>query len=224
MKTIFQTILSLIFVITITSANAQTINWAGINDQHKHILNANVGLEHGTIFGFGYSYRVDTKLFPIVTNAEFSLPAGNNIKDDFKTKVGAQIRVIEYRNFQFTAKLQGVFRRHQQELVRVINFGSDISGVAGYYRPKWFVAGEVGFDKAIATQFKHSNLYREIHPGAINGWYDPATGGNFYYGLQTGFSFNRHDITLRAGKMLTQDFKTKPFVPYYAQLGYNFKF
>jgi hypothetical protein len=82
----------------------------------------------------------------------------------------------------------------------------------------------VGFDKAIVTHFKHSQLYHEMYPGIFDGWYETANGGNFYYGLQAGTSFGRSDITLRAGKVLTQDFKTAPLVPFFGQLGYTVKF
>ena len=106
----------------------------------------------------------------------------------------------------------------------MLNFGSDFSGIVGYYRTHWFVAGEVGFDKAIVTNFKHSELYKDQYPDVVDGWYEPATGGNFYYGLQAGFSFRKQDIYLRAGKILTQDYKTKPLIPYYGQLGCNIRF
>ena len=99
-----------------------------------------------------------------------------------------------------------------------------MSGIVGYYRPKWFVAGEFGFDKAIVTHFRHSKAYKDQYPGVVDGWYEPATGGNLYYGLQAGFSFRKQDIFLRAGKILTQDYKTTPMVPIYGQLGYNIKF
>jgi hypothetical protein len=105
----------------------------------------------------------------------------------------------------------------------MLNFGSDLSGNIGYYRSKWFIAGEVGFDKAIITNFKHSKVYRDQYPGVADGWYEPATGGNFYYGLQAGFSFKNQDIYMKAGKLLRQDFKTTPFIPFYFQLGYNIK-
>lgn len=216
-------LLPLVLILSASTVKAQTINWASLTNEHTHVLSANVGLEHGVTYGAGYGFHIKTKLFPIVANAEYSFPSGNNLLDDFKAKAGAQIRLVEYRNFQLTAKLHGVFRRHDQGQSRLVNFGSDIASVVGYYQPKWFIAGEVGFDKAIATHFKHST-YKEQFAGAVNGWYEPATGGNFYYGLQTGVSFKRHDITLKAGKMLTQDFKTKPLVPFYAQLGYNVKF
>jgi hypothetical protein len=98
------------------------------------------------------------------------------------------------------------------------------SGVIGYYRPKWFAAGEAGFDKAIVTDLKHTSAYKEQYPGVVDGWYEPSTGGNFYFGLQAGYSLKKHDIYIKAGKTLTEDFKSKPTIPFYAQLGYNFKF
>lgn len=69
--------------------------------------------------------------------------------------------------------------------------------VIGLYKTRWFVAGETGFDKAIVTHFKHSDLYKENSPLVQDGWYQPATGGNFYYGVQTGYSFKTADLTLK---------------------------
>jgi hypothetical protein len=108
--------------------------------------------------------------------------------------------------------------------VRLQNFGSDLSGIAGYYRRQWFISGEFGFDKAIVTHFKHAKAYKDQFPEVVDGWYEPATGGNVYYGLQAGVSFKKHDVYVRAGKMLSQDFKTQPLLPLYGQLGYNIKF
>ena len=106
----------------------------------------------------------------------------------------------------------------------MLNFGSDLSATAGYYKPKWLVAGEFGFDKALVTHFKHTNAFRENFPEVKDGWYQPATGGNFYYGVQAGYSFGANDITLNAGKVIQQDFKTEPTIPFYVQIGYNRKF
>jgi hypothetical protein len=79
------------------------------------------------------------------------------------------------------------------------------------------------FDKAIVTNFKHSAKYKDIYPGVVDGWYEPATGGIFYYGIQAGYSMTKHDVYLRGGNVLNQDFKTKPFTPFYAEIGYNYK-
>ena len=207
----------------VISVNAQTINWASLQE-NKHIINANIGMEYGVIYGAGYGYRIKNRLFPIVADIEYSFPSGNKIFDDFKTKIGGRIRWIEYRNFQFSTMIHSVFRRYENDLVRLVNFGSDLSGVIGYYRLKWFVAGEAGFDKAIVTHFKHSQLYKDQYPDVVNGWYEPPTGGNFYYGFQAGYFFKKYDLYLKGGNILTQDFKTKPMLPLYVQVGFDVKF
>ena len=183
-----------------------------------------LGLEYGAIFGIGYGYQINNKLFPMIANVEYSFPSGEDIFDDMKTKVGVQMSLLEFHHFQFSTRLHGVIRRYENDNVRLVNFGSDLAGVIGYYRSKWFVAGEVGFDKAIITHFKHSETYMEQYPGVANGWFGPTTGGNFYYGLQAGYSFGQSDLYVRTGRLLTQDFKTTPTVPLYGQLGYNVKF
>lgn len=224
MKTVriyFQILVALLLT---NISDAQTINWAKLSHEEKHIINGHVGLEHGVIYGIGYGYQLKNRWFPVVLGAEYSFPSGKQIVDDFKTKIGGQIRLIGYRNIHFSARVQGIFRRYENDFARMLNFGCDISGVVGYYRPKWFVAGEVGFDKAIVTHFKHSDLYKGQYPQVEDGWYEPATGGNFYYGLQAGYSFRKQDIYLRAGRIITQDFRTEPLIPYYGQLGVSWRF
>ncbi len=223
MKTIIITTITILYSIVISSEGfAQNINWQSLKKGDKHIININSGFEYGLIYGVGYGYQLNS-MFPSVLNLEYSFPSGNNLADDFKSKIGGKVRLYELKNFQFSVNIYGVYRRYENNLVRMQNFGSDFSGIVGYYKSKWFVAGEFGFDKAIVTNLKHSQSYRDIFPRVKNGWYSPPTGGNFYYGLQTGFSFKQHDIYLKAGKIITQDFKTEPTVPLFAQLGFNFK-
>lgn len=202
---------------------SQSINWDNFPDDQQHIVHLNAGMEYGLVFGAGYGYKLETKM-PIVLNLEYSFPAGKKLMDDFKAKMGAQFRLVQIGNVQFSTEIQGVFRRYQSSYVRLLNFGSDLSGVIGYYKPGWFVAGEVGFDKAIVTHFAHGENARENFPLIKGGWYQTATGGNFYYGLQTAYSLKQYDFNLKAGKLLTQDFKTSPLVPYYAFLGINRRF
>lgn len=219
-------IILLIFAVSILGigsyVNAQSINWGSLQKKDRHILNVTTSLEYGWTFGSGYGYQITTKL-PIVLNAEYSFPGGNLLFDDFKTKIGGTIRFAKVNNFQFSAKLHGVFRRYENTLTRLVNFGSDMSAAAGYYKNKWHIAAELGFDKAIVTNFKHSQAYKNSFPDVQDGWFEPATGGNLFYGVQTGYSYKQHDIYLKAGRVLTQDFTTTPLIPFYAQLGYNFK-
>jgi hypothetical protein len=201
---------------------SQTLNWASLKNDQKHIFNINAGVEHGLISGAGYGYQLRSKS-PIVLNAEYSFPAGENLFDDFKTKIGGQVRFYKTGDVHFSAKFYGVFRRYESDFVRLVNFGSDISATVGYYKTKWFVAGEAGFDKAIVTHFKHTESYKALYPTVKDGWYEPSTGGNFYYGLQMGYSFKKNDIYLKAGKIVKQDFQSQPLIPFSFQLGFNIK-
>ncbi len=224
MKTFVKIAIILVLILSINPLNGQVYNWSGLPAEDRHVISLNLGWDYSMNYGLGYGYQFKSRLFPIVANIEYSFPSGSNIIDDFKVKIGGQIRWIEFHNIQFTTKIYGVFRRYENDFVRLINFGSDMAAIVGYYRPKWFAAAEVGFDKAIVTHFKHSDSYEEINPLVASGWYKPSTGGNFYYGIQAGVSIRKSDINLRIGRVLTQDFKTTPMIPYYVQIGYNRKF
>ncbi|MBS1732258.1 MAG: hypothetical protein JST02_03085 [Bacteroidetes bacterium] len=204
------------------TAFSQTLNWAALSST-KRIINANLAIDHSISYGIGYGYKPNTKL-PIVLTANFSLPAGEILFDDFKNKIGVQILLVKKSNFVGSISLFGIYRKYKTQLVRLQNFGSDMKAVLGYYKRNWFIAAETGFDKAIVTHFKHTQQYKdEIYADVVDGWYMPATGGNFYYGLQAGYSFKKLDIPLTIGKVISQDFKTAPFFPFYISLGINYR-
>ncbi|WJS95545.1 hypothetical protein NYQ10_03620 [Flavobacterium johnsoniae] len=222
MKAIIALIVFLFSLLTSHISQAQTINWESLQENQKHILNVNAGWDYSFVYGLSYGYHLKTKM-PIVLESSISFASGEVIFDDFKTKIGGQMNVYQIENFRFNASIHGIYRRYENPLVTLQNFGTDAGIVIGYYKPKWFASGEFSFDKAIVTHFKHSAIYREVYPDVKNGWYEPATGGNFNFGIQGGYSFGRNDVTLRAGKVMTQDFKTTPLIPFYVQLGYNYK-
>ncbi|MCC7378199.1 MAG: hypothetical protein IT255_02440 [Chitinophagaceae bacterium] len=203
---------------------AQVINWENISKQNKNLLHVNAGAEYGVTAGLGYHHLIPNKSFPIWIGGEFSTPGGNKSADDFKIRLGAQIRIAAINHFKFSVRIQGISRRYQNQSVTLFNFGSDFAGTIGYYRKHWFMGAETGFDKAIVTHFKHSDWYkRNIYDNVQDGWYEPATGGNFYYGLQGGISMKKVDITLKAGKVLQQDFESEPLLSFYGQVGANFR-
>ena len=204
------------------STYGQIINWNGVEDT-KHIVNVGIGIDYGVTYNVGYTYKLDTKT-PIILTTSFSLPSGAVVLDDFKSKIGGQLLIINNPNFKGGIIINGIFRRYENQLVRLLNFGSETKASFGFYRTKWFLAAEIGFDKAIVTHFKHSDYYKENYFEEVkDGWYEPATGGNFQYGLQTGYSLKKSDITLNLGKVTAQDFKTDPTIPLYVMVGFNHK-
>ena len=212
------------FLLSQKTSSAQVINWENVSRKDKHLLHAAVGAAYGLTAGLGYHRLVPIHRFPLWMGAEVSMPAGRLLADDFTGRLGAQIRLLTMHHFQFSARVQGITRRYHNQSVTLFNFGSDMAGVLGYYRTNWFLGAEAGFDKAIVTHFKHSDWYRKnIYADVQDGWYEPATGGNFYYGLQGGYVIKKTDLTLKAGRMLQQDFKSRPLLPFYAQIGVNFR-
>jgi hypothetical protein len=160
----------------------------------------------------------------MLINAEFSLPSGNKVLEDFKVKMGVQMEFIHSGNFSATLKVYGIFRRFENDYARLINFGSEFAAIAGYYKPRWYLAGEVSFDKAIVTHTKHLPAALENNPDLTTGWYIP-TGGNFVYGIQTGIALGeRNNLNLKIGRVVSQNFKTEPLIPFYLQIGYSRRF
>lgn len=205
-----------------SAANAQTLNWAALQENQKHVIHANVGWDYSASFGVGYSYKLNTKT-PVVLNSQFSIPSGQNLLDDFKTKLGLQVRLFKSGNFMGSVGAHGIFRRYQSDLARVSNFGSEFTGTVGIYKPRWFAAAEIGFDKAIATKLTATDLMKQYYPDFSDGWYVP-TGGNFLFGIQAGYSLKTVDMYMKVGRVLDQNFKQSVQVPNYAQLGVNVRF
>ena len=207
-------------VSAICFAPAQTINWSAFQNQQKHIINVNAAWDYAATIGLGYGYKLRTEM-PSVLTAQISIPAGEDLRDDFKTKIGYQVRLFQAGDLQASVIASGIFRQFHSDLVTLKNFGSEFKGLAGFYKRRWFVAGEFGFDKAIVTRVKSSNSNNDYQSGR-DGWYVP-TGGNFQYGLQTGYSSKGLDLYLKAGKILDQYLKTSARVPFYAELGVNMR-
>jgi len=203
-------------------ASAQNINWRAFRTGPASTISVNAGLDYGVAFGVAYGRRVSSRV-PIVLGADYSFPAGDRLIDDFKVRSGLQIEVMHAGRFSATAKIAGIFRRFENTQALLQNFGGEFAGVAGYYTRRWFVAGEVTFDKAIVTHVKHTKEARDLNPGLVTGWYIP-TGGNLLTGVQTGVTLGRTDFTLKAGQVLSEDFRTKPLIPFYTQLSYGIRF
>jgi hypothetical protein len=222
MKKIQSALIALFILMISKTGSAQQINWRNLNDAKPHIATIYTGWDYATVVGIGYGQKLKTTL-PVVLNFEYSSPFGNDVFDDFKTKFGGQAELLHTDNFSVSLKVNGIFRRYQNDLVRVAGFGSEFSTNFGYYKTNWYIAGDVGFDKAIATNIKNSDAMKSIYPDVQDGWYVP-TGGNFNFGIVSGYSFKSNDLYLRTGLHATQDFNSAPSVPYYAQIGYGRRF
>jgi len=214
------TMLSVLGIATV--GRAQNINWRAFGTGPASTISVNAGLDYGVAFGVAYGRRVSSRV-PIVLGADYSFPAGDKVTDDFKVRSGLQIEVVRAGPFSATVKAAGLFRRFENTQALLQNFGSEFAGVAGYYTRRWFVAGEVTFDKAIVTHVKHLKEATDLNPGLVSGWYIP-TGGNLLTGVQTGVTLGRTDFTFKVGQAVSQDFRSRPLIPFYMQFSYGIRF
>ncbi len=218
------TLAILAFVLAMVEAgHSQNVNWRALSEDKPNVVQLNAGYDFGTTVRAGYSRSI-ALIRPVVVGVDFSLPMGSDLTDDFKVNLGGQMEVLEAEGFSATIKIASIFRRYQSDLVRMVGFGSDLGVVAGYYHPSWYAAGEFGFDKAITSYLKHSDIMRDVYPAITDAWYVP-TGGHFYYGIQGGASIGELiDLTVRAGATRAQFNDENAAIPFYFQFGVGTRF
>lgn len=213
----------IITIITITviasgSLLAQNINWRSLSHDQRHIAYVNFGYDYSMTAQFGYGYKLG-KNNPVLLSADYSFPMGNNLFDDHKVRIGGQIEAFSWKNFSLTARVMMVYRRYANEMVRIVNFGSEFSAIAGYYKRNWYIAGEFGFDKSVISHLRHSETIIDYYPEITDGWYMPS-GGNYFYGITGGVTiFNDFDLNARVGLTNAQKNDEDPAIPYYLQIG-----
>ncbi len=206
-----------------TMARAQSINWQTINFDRPNAVRVGGGYDYGAVYQVGYSRAFDL-IRPTILEFDAYVPTGTDLLDDFKLRLGAQVRALEYHGFAATARVASLFRRFENSLIRSVSFGSDLAAVAGYYQSWWYAAGVFGFDKAISTHIHQTDFGREYFPPITQGWYVP-TGGHFYYGAEAGMTIADYvDVTARAGKTTAQFSDEDAVVPYYVQLEVGTRF
>lgn len=211
-------LLTLFSICSLGLARTQNINWASTDKPQNNLLYVNFGYDYGVTTQLGYGRKLNTFKSMVVT-ADYSFPMGNSLMDDFKIRIGGQMPIYGFKNFQFSVKLNGVYRRHQTVLVSMNSIGSEIALLFGIYKPKWHLAAEGGYDNAGATHLNHSDKMKVIYPSIKDGWYS-STGGNFFYGIQGSKTIDEKiGLSLRLGATTARLKDQNPLIPIYLQLG-----
>ncbi len=215
-------IISLTVIISISNfCSAQYINWNSNNLEKRNNVFMNVVYDYSLSLNAGYNRSMNIFNKPVLLGLDFSVPAGKNLFDDHKIKIGGEIELLNKNNFYVSAKVKGVIRRYKSIYTRIENFGSDVGLTVGYYKPKWYIATNFGFDKAISSHLKHTETFKEIYPLVQDGWYK-NTGGNFYLGLDLGATIKENlGISFKVGITNAEGKDVNALLPYYIQIGLN---
>ena len=202
-----------------TMTNSQSLNWNNTDTSSSHMTYFNFGLDYGITTEIGYGYKIKKNL-PLWLQVDISKPMGGELFDDFKSRAGFQLKAFSHNNFAVIAKMSANYRTHSSELVSMKSWGSEASAAVGWYSSKWMVELEGGFDKAIITQLKHTDVYRGNYDGVQDDWYIPA-GGNWFYGFRSGRTFGKNLlVTLEIGVTDAQGSDRNALLPRYLTFGF----
>jgi hypothetical protein len=176
------------------------------------------GLDPAMVATVGLSQGTPVVGQPVTTHVELGVAAARLDLKDFRGALGAQASFYQWKSVHLTGSFSLIARGTTNSVYEGFDFGAEAAMGVGVYRPRWFVAGEFGKDKAVMTHVRHTQWYRKnVYPDARDGWYLPS-GGRLRYGVSGARSFGRFEAMLRMGVQRTEGWKSlQP--PAYALLG-----
>ena len=217
----FTLIALLIFSFPIVT-KAQVYNWARLGS-FNHIAGAYTGLNYGLIYGLHYGKIITNRKTTWIPFADVSSPAGAEILDDFKVKVGTSVSILQLKKWKLITDVSIFNQQNQNPLSKMQSIGFESGLQFGFYKERWFLGANFSNAYAFATHIKHAKGYLDNYTRAVNGWYK-HTANNLSIGLNTGYSFKRFDMTLSPGIIKTDGFRSSPSLPFYGKIGVNYKF
>jgi hypothetical protein len=224
MKTINKILISigLLLALNASSVYAQEINWYEVSEGKKHFVTLNFGADYCTYYGLKYGYKIGNTKLPLILDAEFSVPFGENVFDDWNARMGLQSKVWSHNNLWWSLKASLITRKFESEVASLMNFGSSLSTLFAYQKPKWGMGAEFSYERSEISKIEN-RLLLDYYPEITNGWYN-TSGGNFKMGVQAHINIKSINLFIHLGKAYGQDFEDNPTLPYYAKLGINKSF
>lgn len=195
--------------------HAQELNWRAFDERYEQAAALHLGLDFGTVYGLSYGRRLPGRL-PVLLGATASVPFGDQPFDDWKVSVNAQSELWHNDRLSFSIKPAFLVRRYQSDAARLYNTGAGITATFGYFRPKWGIATEAHYDRALFVHAKHDML-KAHYPAIRDGWYG-STGGNYQFGVKAHYAMQSWNVFLKIGRVYAQDFKDNPTLLYYLDL------
>ncbi len=193
--------------------------WDSARPNELHVV---TGVEYGFVAGLGYTRGLSVLGRTTLLTASVTMPIAGADAGDYATRLGATVPLAGRDRWRLGLSLGGSMKGIRNPVSEMTSLGADGALVGGYYRPRWFLAAEGGYDGAIATHIDHTESYRDEYEGAQDGWY-VDTGSNIRLGLAAGMTFGRYDIIARAGQARDRS-GNNHMIPAYATIGAGVRF
>lgn len=214
--------LALVFGAATTSNASAQWNAARLDDARNRVY-ATVGLDPAFLPTVGYARVVSILGHSVQLAGELGIAVAELDTRDFRVQAQAFTSILRWRAVYLTGSTALIGRGTENSIYRGYNFGLDLTGALGVYRPGWFAAVELGFDKAVVTHVTHSEWYRTyFYADAKDGWYRD-TGGTVNYGLRMGVTVGKVELLARYGMQRTEELNELT-PPMYASIGLGVAF
>jgi hypothetical protein len=184
----------------------------------RHRVYTTFGLDPAFVTSVGYARTFPVMAHEFQMTGEVGMASHRADTHDFRSRVGLQTSLVRWKAVNLSGSATFVSRGTDNAIYRGFNFGADLAGAVGVYRPRWFVAGEMGLDKAVITHVTHSAYYRDtFYPDEKDGWYLDA-GGTIHHGLSAGLTLGKAELVTRAGWLRTERYNSL-MPPFYGTVG-----
>lgn len=182
--------------------------------QSKVVLQ--ISMDPTPLATLGYLQAKEVFSQQLVTEVSLAVPIFLFDFKHYRLEFGAHQTVLRYGNWRVLSRTALTSTGTSTEMFDAYNFALAQSFLPGYYGRNWYLTGELGFTKYLATHLTHSQWYlNNVYSAAESGWYG-STGGKFDFGLQTGYTFKEKiGVSLRLGLNKTETFQNPFFVPIY---------
>jgi hypothetical protein len=181
------------------------------------------GLESAFIARGTYVHSIPGLLRDATVYARFTWPFASPDLADFAIDAGIGATVVGSGNWKVELLLGPVVRNTSNQLFSATAVGLRSELLAGFRSDRWGLLADVGYEQILATELRHSDLYKDtIYAGAKDGWYS-ITGGTFQFGLRGGGRVGRVELYGAAGAITTDQVKLQ-LPPFYATLGSAYAF
>ncbi len=222
MRTTIRYAVALVLLMAVVRTASAQWNTARLNGGRNRIY-MTVGLDPAVVTAVGYARVVPVLGHEFQIGTDVGIAAAKPDVKDFRARVEIQSTVLRYESLQLTGSAAFVTRGTENVVYRGLDFGADITGMLGVYKPGWFAAAQFGKDKAIITHITHTDWYRQhVYQDAKDGWYLDA-GGTFHYGMMAGLTVGRTELVGRAGYRKTEDWN-QILPPFYGSVGIGVPF
>lgn len=188
-----------------------------------HAVSLETGLDSAFLAKAGYTYRIKPRTWAhdILFQAKLAIPIAVPDLTDHSLDGGVRSTAFAYGNLRLQWLAGPVIRNTHTTLFDANSVGVQAVLFPGYQSERWGLMAELGYEKMLSTNIRHSHTYRStFYAGARDGWY-ADTAGTFRIGLRGGVRIGSVELNARVGVMATERGNAH-VPPFFATLGASY--